>query len=239
MSAEALCIIPARGGSKRFPRKNLASIAGRPLVAQAVRVAVASGLFRTVCVSSDSDEVLEVARAHGANLLSSRSAALSSDDAQVKDVCLSVIETLAGQAQHYDTFAVLLPTSPLRTAQDLREAYRLLAETGADCCMSVTPFEHPPQRAVWMPEGKVVPYFGGDQMRPTQALDALYRHDGTVIVARTGPFVRDPRFYGPSVVPYVVPAERAVDVDRPVDLAWADFLVRSGAVQIESLLESR
>ncbi|MES1255946.1 MAG: acylneuraminate cytidylyltransferase family protein [Acidobacteriota bacterium] len=231
-AGDALCIIPARGGSKRFPGKNLAPIAGRPLVGQAVHVARESGLFSAIAVSSDDAAVLAVAREHGADLALMRDAALATDRAQVKDVCVSVLEGLVSQGARYPLFAVLLPTSPLRTAEDLRNAFAVLVETGADCCMSLVECEHPPQRAVAITEGLVRPYFGPEYMKPAQALETLYRHDGTVICARTDAFLRDRSFYGMRVAPYLVPRVRAVDVDAPLDLAWAEFLVSTGVVSL-------
>lgn len=232
--AGPLCIIPARGGSKRFPRKNLALIGGRPLVSQAISVARASGVFNAICVSSEDDEILSVAKDHGADLVLRRTGELARDDVQVKDVCRSILEERTNAGYEHPTFAVLLPTSPLRTAADVRQAYNILLETDADCCMSLVACEHPPQRAVWMSDGYVKPYFGGEYLKPAQSLETLYRHDGTIIFARTAPFLREETFYGAKVVPYLVPRERAVDVDNPLDLAWAEFLLQSGVIRSEA-----
>jgi CMP-N-acetylneuraminic acid synthetase len=206
----------------------VARLCGHPLVGLAVAAARASGVFDTVCVSSDDDEVLAFGRDYGADRVLHRSAALSDDRTQVKEVCRHVLDKLAADGADYDTFTVLLATSPLRTVDDLRESHRLLEQSSADTVMSVVAWEHPPQRALSIAGGKVAPYFGAGQMQPAQALETLYRHDGTVIVCRTAPFFRDARFYGPSVVPYVVAPERSVDIDSPLDLAWAEFLVSTG-----------
>jgi CMP-N-acetylneuraminic acid synthetase len=197
-----------------------------------VAVARSSGIFASVCVSSDDDEVLAVAREYGADRVLRRTAALADDRAQVKDVCRQVLDELAADGATFDTFAVLLATSPLRTEDDLRTARRLLEQSGADSCMSVVAWAHPPQRALSIASGKVSPHFGGEQMQPAQALEPLYRHDGTIILSRTAAFVREPRFYGPNVVPYIVPPERSVDIDSPIDLAWAEFLVTTGRVAL-------
>jgi CMP-N-acetylneuraminic acid synthetase len=187
-------------------------------------VARAAGIFGAIVVSSDDQEVLAVARDSGADMALTRDASLSGDAVQVKDVCVSVIANLAASGRTFSVFAVLLPTSPLRTADDIRGAYTTLVDTSADCCMSLVACEHPPQRAVSISAGRVVPYFGQPYLKPTQALEPLYRHDGSVIFVRTEAFLREPTFYGDKVVPYVIPRERAVDVDAPLDLAWAEFL---------------
>ena len=220
----SLCIIPARGGSRRFPRKNLASFGGHPLAGQAILAAKAAGIFRTVCVSSEDDEVLSVAEQYGADLVLKRDAELARYERQVKDVCGSVIQELATDGDHYPTFAVLLPTSPLRTPEDIRAAHDVLLESGADCCMSLVTCEHPPQRALALRDGHVEAYFGDQYLKPAQSLETLYRHDGTVLFARTESFLREGSFYGGHVVPYIVSRERSVDIDHPLDLAWAEFL---------------
>jgi len=228
-----LCIIPAKGNSQRFPRKNLASFQGRPLVAQAIVVAQASRMFSTICVSSEDEEVLSVAKEYGADVALRRSEDLAGADAQVVDVCRSVVEYFVDQGQAFFAFAVLLPTSPLRTANDLQCAYQIMMETNARSCMSLVECEHPPQRAVCLREGHVSAFFEGDNFKQTQKLEKLYRHDGTVIFSRIDTFLRNPYFYGESVVPYFIERERGVDVDNPLDLAWAEFLCTSGSLNVE------
>lgn len=230
---QLLCIIPAKGNSQRFPRKNLARFQGRPLVAQAIVVAQASRMFSTVCVSSEDDEILSVAKEYGADVALRRTEDLVSADVQVVDVCRSVVEYFVDQGQEFFAFAVLLPTSPLRIANDLQRAYQIMMETNARSCMSLVECEHPPQRAVCLQEGHVAPFFEGDNFKQTQKLEKLYRHDGTVIFSRIDTFLQDPYFYGENVVPYFVERERGVDVDNPLDLAWAEFLCDSGSLNVQ------
>lgn len=220
-----LCIIPARGGSKRFPGKNVALLNGKPLIAYAIEVARESGVFEAVCVSSDDPEILDIASRWEADCAVSRPRHLASDTVQVKDVCAHVLRTFADAGTAYATFGLLLPTSPLRTAEDIVRAYDLLVSHEANFVLSLVPFSHPVQRAVWVPGQYVEPYFGIEHMQPTQALDTTYRHDGTVIFARTSAFFEQMEFYGTKAVPYFVPEERSVDIDHPIDLDWAEFLL--------------
>jgi CMP-N-acetylneuraminic acid synthetase len=224
MPPKPLCIIPARGGSKRLPGKNLALLAGKPLLVYAIEAAAQSGVFDRVCVTSDDDAVLEQARKSGADLALRRPPELATDSAQVRHVCKHLLEELAAQGCAYSEFGVLLTTNPLRTAQDIRSAYELFTPE-AHFVMSLVPFSHPPLRAVWAPEGFVVPYFGTQNMKPTQQLPALYRHDGSIILARTNVFLSLGEFYGSRVVPYYIPPERSVDIDSSLDLEWAEFLL--------------
>lgn len=226
MIEKPLCIIPARGGSKRFPHKNIALLAGKPLLAHAVEAAVASNIFEHVCVSSDDDEILGLARTYRSTLALKRPPELATDTAQVRDVCAYLLEDLAGQGQVYTEFAVLLVTNPFRTADDIRAAYDIFKREDANFVISLVPYSHPPQRAVWAPKGYVEPYFGLEFMKQTQLLDPLYRHDGSIIFARSEVFLKEREFYGTKVVPFFIPPERSVDIDNPLDLVWAEFILK-------------
>jgi CMP-N-acetylneuraminic acid synthetase len=220
-----VCIIPARGGSKRFPRKNLAFLAGKPLLAYAIAAALESQVFETVCVSSEDEEILETAKKYGAHLALPRPLDLASDSTQVKQLCLYLLDHFTSQGLDYQEFGLLLVTSPLRQGVDIREAYNIFKNSQANYVMSLVPWDHPPQRAVWTPNGYVEPYFGPQYMQRTQVLDTLYRHDGSIIFARTGVFQQEKDFFGSKIVPYFIPPERSVDIDNPLDLEWAEFLL--------------
>jgi CMP-N-acetylneuraminic acid synthetase len=225
MAGKVICIIPARGGSKRLPRKNIVLLEGKPLLAYAIEEALKSKVFDMVCVSSEDDEILEVARAYGAHLTLKRSQELAADTAQVKHVCKHLLEHFAAQGSAYPEFAVLLTTNPFRTSEDIKAAYEIFKREDANYVMSLVRYSHPPQRAVCVTNGYVKPYFGLNYMKQTQFLETLYRHDGSVIFGKTEVFLQEGEFYGAKVVPYFIPAERSVDIDSPLDLAWAEFLV--------------
>ena len=222
-----LGIIPARGRSKRFPRKNIALLAGEPLLAYAIRAAMESQVFGLVCVSSEDDEILKVAERWGAQAVLKRPHELAGDRVPLKEVCVHLLESFAEQGRQFSEFGLLLVTNPLRTAQDLSNAYEVFKNERAAICMSLVPFAHPPQRAVRVNKesGFVEPYFGAENMVQTQLLEPLYRHDGSIIFAQTEVFLKTMDFYGPGVVPYFIPPERSVDIDSPLDLTWAEFLI--------------
>lgn len=220
-----LCIIPARGGSKRFPRKNVAQLLGKPLLAYAVESALESDVFDTVCVSSDDDEILKVAKEYGALALK-RPAELAGDTVQVKQVVRYLLEHFASEGKDYSVFGLLLPTNPLRTAEDVRKAYEILKENDANYVMSVIPHSDPPQRAVCVKEGYLEPYFGVEYMKTAQQLEPLYHDDGSVIFAKSAAFLKEGEFYGSKVMPYFMPPERSVDIDQPHELELAEFLLR-------------
>ena len=223
-SLRPLAIIPARGSSKRFPRKNVALLAGKPLLAYAIEAALESGIFEIVCVSSEDDEILAAAQKYGA-LADRRPDELSLDTAQVKHVSIYLLEKFAAQGKVFEDFGVLLPTSPLRTGQDIQEAYKVFKQGEGNYLMSLVPFSHPPQMALWAPQGYIEPFFGRRYLKQSQFLDTLYRHDGTIIFARSEAFLREKDFYGSKIMPYYMPVERSVDIDNPLDLEWAEFLL--------------
>lgn len=220
-----LCIIPARGGSKRFPRKNIALLEGKSLLSYAIESAIESGIFGEICVSSEDDEILGIARGYASILALKRPEELATDSAQVKEVCLYLLKYFAGIGKAYTEFAVLLTTNPFRTAEDIRNAYDIFRRSCSNYVMSLVPYSHPPQRAVWVPDAVVEPYFGTEYMKQTQFLDRLYRHDGSVIFGRTKAFLKDRDFYGTNVAPFYMSPEKSVDIDSPLDLAWAKFLI--------------
>jgi len=208
-----------------LPRKNIALLAGKPLLAYALDAALESKVFSSVCVSSDDDEILELASKYGAHLVLKRPPELATDKIQVRHVCTYILENFAMKRETYDEFAVLLTTNPFRTAQDIKAAYDLFKSKDANYVMSLVPSSHPPQRAIWAPNGHIEPYFGIKYMKQTQLLDTVYRHDGSIIFAKVEVFLKEREFYGTKVVPYFIPGQRSVDIDNPVDLAWAEYLM--------------
>jgi CMP-N-acetylneuraminic acid synthetase len=224
MLDKPVCIIPARGGSKRLPRKNITPLAGKTLLAYAVEAALESNIFDRVCVSSEDDEILEAAQQYGASV-HRRPPELATDTAQVRHVCLHLLKEFRENGSKYDQFAILLTTNPFRTAEDVRAAYKIFQREDANYVMSLVPYTHPPQRAVWAPNGYVKPYFGLEYMKQTQLLDETYRHDGAVVFGKSDVFLEEKEFYGSKVVPYFIPPERSIDIDTELDLARAEFLL--------------
>ena len=220
-----LCIIPARGGSKRFPRKNITLLNGKPLLSYAVEAAIASGIFHTICVSSEDDEILAVAKRYERILPLKRRQELAADTTRIVDLCQAILKEFKSHGKYFDEFAVLLTTSPLRTAEDVRYAYRLLKENDANAVMSVVPFEHTPQTAVWAADGYLKFFFDKRYISLRQEMTDLYHHDGAIYFSKTDAFLKNPVQYGEKVIPYYIPPERSVDINNPIDLEWAKFLM--------------
>lgn len=227
-----LALIPARGGSKRLPRKNVLPLAGRPLIAWTIQAALDAGGIDDVVVSTDDAEIADVARAAGAAVPFRRPSALASDDATTLDV---VWHALAELGNRHDWLVLLQPTSPLRTAADIADALDLARRHNA----SVTSIACPGKPLGWVhrAEDSLIPIgdemdsspIGSPRMRPLAAGEtttawgwlngALY----VVPVAwlrRTGAFVTD------ATLPFAMPVARSVDIDTAEDFALAEALCR-------------
>ncbi|MCH7745174.1 MAG: acylneuraminate cytidylyltransferase family protein, partial [Chloroflexi bacterium] len=165
-----LCLIPARGGSKRLPGKNIRLLAGKPLIAYTIEAALDSNVFDCVCVSTDDEEIAAIAREYGADVPFMRPAHLSDDTARVVQVTCHALEFFAERGHEYESLCVLQPTSPLRTANDIRDAYALFQSTDARYVVGIVAWEHPPFWAFEKRDGFLTPHWGADKMLKTQDL---------------------------------------------------------------------
>lgn len=217
------CVVPARGGSKRFPRKNVAPLQGKPLVAWTIEPALASGLFGgDVWVSSEDEAILEAAERWGARPLA-RDGALAGDRVGVAEVALDALERVGGDA---DAVYVLLPTSPLRNADTIRRAWATFEESGADALLSVVPLDYPGAWALGRAEdGSLRPLDPVGYETPRQELTPGYRHDGGHAILAAEPFRARRELLAERTVAFEPPEEETVDVDEEIDLAWAEFLL--------------
>jgi CMP-N-acetylneuraminic acid synthetase len=206
------------------PRKNVAPLAGRPLLAWTLDAALGSDLFDRVLVSTEDPDIARVAEQHGADVVA-RDAALATSTATGVDVCLDAIARLEGQGERFDVLAFLLPTAPLRTADDLRAAWQRFVERDADFLMAVTDYAIPPFWALEERDGYLRPYWGHEYLVKSQELPRVCVDNGAVYLARVDALRRERTFYGENLVGYWMPRDRSVDIDEPVDLALAEFFL--------------
>ena len=216
-----LGLIPARGGSKGIPGKNLAPLCGRPLLAWTVGAACAARSLDRVVVSTDSEGIAAAARELGADVLE-RPAELARDETPMRDVLLHALEALGRP----EVLVLLQPTSPLRRAEHVDEAVALLRDTGADSVVSVVEVPHRYRPGSLMA-------LDGDRLVPVGETPAT-RQEKAVVYARNGPAVlalRSERIgadlYGGDCRPYLMEPRDSVDVDEPFDLELAELLLRA------------
>lgn len=219
-----LAIIPARGNSKRFPGKNLAMLAGKPLIAHTIEGAKESTIFTDIVVSSDSTQILEVAESFGATAYK-RPAEFATDDVPLAPVCLNVLEDMEQAGKIYDAIALLQPTAPLRTAEDITKAYKTFVTEGCDAVLSVFKSPHPPQRTLVIEQGVLKPSANADLEKQSQEFEDLYMSNGAINLIKTDVFTAQKTFFVERAKPYILDDSHAVDIDEPLQLEWAEFLL--------------
>jgi CMP-N,N'-diacetyllegionaminic acid synthase len=223
-------IIPARGGSKGIPRKNLAPLGGRPLITWAIESALTSGVFERVIVSTDDPEIAEVARRNGAEVPFLRPAEFSGDVAPAIGVIRHALEVLGvGFADSSPSVAYLQPTSPFRTATHLREAVALFEDQCPDTLVSVQRVPHN-----MVPSAQMVPVAESYPLwLDLPAGQVLRRQEKAVAYARNGPAIlivsmmdvlERGRLYGERVLGYEMDRLSSLDIDDPLDLEMARAL---------------
>ena len=211
---DVLGLIPARGGSKGIPRKNLAPLGGRPLLAWTVDAARGAGELTRVVVSTDDDEIAAVA---GVEVLR-RPPELAADDTPMLEVVRHAVAELGP-----DVVALLQPTSPLRRAEHVDACVRLLLESGADAVVSVVEVPHRfrPDSLMDVVDGRVVPR---GTARTRQEKERVYARNGPAVLVRRADRLGDD-LYGGDVRPFVMSARDSLDVDDPDDLELAERLL--------------
>lgn len=222
-----IAIIPARSGSKGLKDKNIRLLNGKPLLAYSVEAALESGKFDEVIVSTDSEKYAEIAKEWGAGVPFLRSAELSSDTATSKDVILDVLKRYADSGQIFDTFCLLQPTSPLRTAEDICRAYHIFSEKKANAVVGVTEVDHSPLFCNTLPEdGSLVNFIRPEAKdKPRQALESYYRINGAMYIASSLYYQKYGDFYHDRCYAYVMGKDVSVDIDDEVDFIFAELLM--------------
>ena len=219
-----LAIIPARGGSKRLPRKNVLELGGKPLIVWSIEAAKESKYIDSVVVSSDDDEILSIATKHGAQSLK-RPAELAGDEATTADTLVHVIKNMK---EAYDYVVLLQPTSPLRDTQDIDEAIKYLFEKEAKSIISVCEMEHSPLWANTLPNDRNMQTFLKEEVinRRSQDLEPYYRLNGAIYICKTEEFLEAKSFFlKENVFAYEMPQKKSVDIDTDLDFLVTEALI--------------
>ena len=224
----ALGLIPARGGSKGVPRKNLRELAGKPLVAWTIETALRCDGIERLVVSTDDEEIASVCRDLGAEVPFRRPADLARDESPDLPVYEHALDWLAREEGYRPAAVVWLrPTAPLRTVEDIEAVLEMLEETGCDSVRSVCRAEHHPAWMRTLEGDRLRPLLDGDgaNYHQRQALPPVYRLNGAVDAVRSASVGSGPELFGGDVRGYVMPAERSVDLDTMLDFALAERLL--------------
>jgi len=224
-----LAMIPARGGSKRIPRKNIKEFCGKPIIAYSIEAALNSGVFDEVMVSTDSERYAEIAISCGAKVPILRSDVNSGDTASSWDVVREVIEYYKKQGEVYDTVTLLQPTSPLRTHNHIIEGFELLKEKGANSVIGVVEEEHSPLWANVLPEDMSMEGFINKELLgiPRQELKPYYRINGALYIVKTDVLDQINDLYDNKCYAYIMNREASVDIDTEFDFKMAEVILTS------------
>ena len=225
-----LGVIPARGGSKGIPGKNLAQFAGRPLIALTIDAARASRRLARVIVSTDDDAIAAEAARLGAEVPFLRPVALAQDDTPMLPVLAHAATEMGRQSPPLPEAVVLLqPTSPLRTAEHIDAAIDLLEQSGSDSVVSVVevPHQYSPVSVMQLDHGRLVPYGGTATVTRRQDKPLVYARNGPAVLAvRTSVLLEARNLYGTDVRPLVMGHDESVDIDTSWELELVDWLLR-------------
>jgi len=223
-----ICVIPARGGSKRIPRKNIKEFNGKPIIAYSIETALKSNCFDQVIVSTDDDEIAEVAKKYGAQVPFLRPDELSNDYAGTIPVIKHAIEWMEDNKSSVENVCCLYATAPFIRPQIISQAYQQLNNSKADYCFSVTSFVFPIQRAIKIVEKNKVSMFYPEHFDTrSQDLEKAYHDAGQFYWGKAQAFKDESPIFTEVATPYILPRYLVQDIDTPEDWIRAEAMYRA------------
>ena len=223
MNKTFLAIIPARGGSKRLPRKNILDLCGKPLISWSIEAALKSKYISKVVVSSDDEEILNISSNFGADIIK-RPYELANDTATTFDTVKHSIDNF----ENYDYIVLLQPTSPLRNENQIDEAIELLEEKQADGIVSVCEMDHSPLWSNTLPEDGNMRGFLREEIlnKRSQDLEKYYRLNGAVYICKTDKLLENKSFFlKDNIFAYIMDRKSSIDIDEEIDFEIAKVLI--------------
>lgn len=221
-----IAIIPARGGSKRLPGKNIKNLCGRPLIEWTIDAALKSELFDRIIVSTDSEQIRDISIRAGAEVPYLRSPELSSDTATTNDVVTDIIRWLEETGVEVSTVMILQPTSPLRTETDIAKAFDLMNEKKARAIISVCEVEHPIQYCNTLPNDLSMDNFiPAINIQRSQDLPTYYRLNGSIYLFNRDYVSNINNLYSKGTFAYIMNRFNSIDIDEQIDFELAEILL--------------
>jgi len=218
-----ICVIPARGGSKRIPKKNIRNFHGQPIIAYSIQSAINSGCFEKVIVSTDDPEIAAVALEFGADVPFERPAEISDDHATTVDVIQHAIEWCESQGWQIDNLCCVYATAPFLTSEDLIQGLNLLEDQDINYAFSATSFSFPIQRGFYLDEVEAVVMFQPEHINTrSQDLREAYHDAGQFYWGKVPAFRAGLPFFAKHSKPVLIPRERVQDIDTTADWNYAE-----------------
>ena len=212
-----IAIITARGGSKRIPRKNIKDFLGKPILAYSIEAAIKCGMFDEVMVSTDDEEIAEIARKYGAKVPFFRSEKTSNDFATTNDVLLEVIDEYEKRGEKFDYGVCIYPTAPFVTGERVKDALEKFIESGADSLIPVVQFSYPPKRAMVIRDERLVFEYPEFMDSRSQDLEKHYHDAGQFYVFKTKAFKETGNLMKGNIIPMILDEMEVQDIDTEQD----------------------
>lgn len=221
---KVLAIIPARGGSKRIPRKNIKLFLGKPIISYSIEAAVKSNIFDEVMVSTNDRKIAQIAEKYGANIPFYRTNKNSSDFATIDNVIEEVLVRYKKLGKKYDYIFCIFATAPFVTADKLKKAFRIIKKTNSDAVVAVTQFSYPIQRGLKIEnDGKIAMIYPENMDTRSQDLMPAYFDAGQFFCKKTTILLSEKKTFTSNSVPMVIPESEVQDIDNEEDWQIAEI----------------
>lgn len=224
---KSIAVIPARSGSKGLKDKNIKLLNGKPLIWYSIQAAISSGCFDEVMVSTDSEKYAKIARECGASVPFLRSDEMSTDKASSWGTVQEVLDNYKDLGKEFDTVMLLQPTSPLRTSEDIKNAFAILEEKNADSVVGVCEMDHSPLWSNVLPENRCLDGFIRPEVKESsgrQSLPIYYRINGAIYLTKVTEALGT-NLYSDSGYAYIMEQAKSIDIDTELDFKMAEFLI--------------
>lgn len=222
-----IAIITARGGSKRIPKKNIKEFCGAPIISYSIKAAIESGMFDEVMVSTDSQEIADMAKKYGANVPFMRSAETANDYATTNQVLMEVLEEYKKRGKEFDCMCCIYPTAPFVTANKLKEAINLMDERNPVGIIPVVQFSFPPQRCYVIDNNMYMGFKYPEYMNSrSQDLEKMYHDAGQFYVYDVKKFFELKGVIKENIMPIILPESEVQDIDNEEDWKIAELKYR-------------
>ena len=220
---KAIAIITARGGSKRIPKKNIREFCGKPIIGYSIQAAKDAGVFDTVMVSTDSEEIAAIAKQEGAEVPFLRSEETSGDFATTSDVILEVLLQYEARGEVFDEVCCIYPTAPFVTGEKLKDAVNVMEEKKYDSVMPVTPFSFPPLRGMVLDGDKISYKWEKYEDYRSQDLETIYHDCGQFYVLNTEVFKQTKKLVTKNTGAIEISELEMQDIDNEIDWKLAEL----------------
>lgn len=223
MQKKRIAIIPARGGSKRIPKKNIRIFCGKPILFYSIQAAVESKIFDEIMVSTDDEEIAELALKFGANVPFKRSTKASDDFATTAEVLIEVLERYSENGVNFDYMACIYPAAPFVTTEKLKKGMGLIENSSAALVLPVIPFSYPPQRSYIIKDGRLKMKWEENLNKRSQDLETLYHDCGQFYCYNVREFIKNRGQIVDNIIPIFYNEKEVQDIDNESDWEIAEI----------------